>query len=46
MEKQIVQVRLPDKIVEKIDKIVERGEYTSRQDFIKDILRVVLKNEK
>ena len=34
-----VQVRLPKKILAKIDKFVDDGDYTSRQDFIKDKLR-------
>ena len=40
---EIVQLRLPPKMVKEIDRIVKGGEYSSRQDFIRYKLREVLK---
>lgn len=40
---EVIQVRLPPQMVKKINEIVEKGEYSSRQDFIRYKLRQVLK---
>ena len=39
---EVVQVRLPKGMTNKIDKIVKTGEYSSRQDYIKHIIRIEL----
>ena len=40
MVTQIIQARLPEKQVKIIDKLVERGLYSSRSDFIKYAIRM------
>jgi len=39
-----VNVRLPQKIVEKIDKLVENGNFMNRSAFIRYAIMVVLDN--
>lgn len=39
---EVVQVRLPEKIVKKIDDLVAQGFYSSRSDFIRTKIRRVL----
>lgn len=36
---ETVQIRFPKKELEKIDKYVEKGEYPSRSEFIRDAVR-------
>lgn len=46
MKTKRIQIRVPEEIVEKIDKELEKGPHSSRQDFIKDKLRDIFKEEK
>ncbi len=39
---RVVQIRLPKKTVEKIDKMIERENYLSRSDFIRTKLREII----
>ncbi len=42
---EVVQVRLPEKIVKKIDDLVAQGFYSSRSDFIRTKIRRVLEEQ-
>lgn len=39
MKMETVQIRLPDKQVDEIDKLVEEGEYASRSEAIRTMLK-------
>jgi Arc/MetJ-type ribon-helix-helix transcriptional regulator len=42
---EVVQVRLPEKIVEVIDEMVAQGFYSSRSDFIRTKIRKTLEEQ-
>ncbi|RLJ04516.1 MAG: CopG family transcriptional regulator [Candidatus Aenigmatarchaeota archaeon] len=42
---RVVQIRLPKKIVEKIDEIIEKEFYSSRSEFIRVKLREILEKD-
>ncbi|MBN2095021.1 MAG: ribbon-helix-helix protein, CopG family [Candidatus Aenigmarchaeota archaeon] len=42
---EVVQVRLPEKLVKKIDELVAQGFYSSRSDFIRTKIRRVLEEQ-
>ena len=39
---KVVQIRLPEKLIKKIDELVEQGYYESRSEFIRSKLREVI----
>jgi len=39
---EVVQVRLPKKLIDKIDEIVQKGYYQSRSEFIRSKLREII----
>lgn len=39
MTMAVTQVRLPEGIIEEVDKLVERGFYTNKSDVVRDALR-------
>ena len=39
MAMSVLQVRLPDGLIENIDKLVDKGDYSSRSDVVRDALR-------
>ena len=40
---KVIQVRIPKKIVDKIDELVSEGYYSSRSAYIRDKLRDIFK---
>ncbi|MGC9310207.1 MAG: ribbon-helix-helix domain-containing protein [Candidatus Aenigmatarchaeota archaeon] len=42
---EVVQVRLPEKVVKKIDDLVGQGFYSSRSDFIRTKIRRILEEQ-
>jgi len=42
---KVVQIRLPDKLIKKIDELVEQGYYESRSEFIRSKLREVIEDK-
>jgi len=40
----VVQIRLPKRLIQKIDELVEKGFYESRSDFIRSKLREIVEN--
>ena len=45
MANEITQVRLPKGIIEEIDKVLKKGHYTSKSDFIRSSIRKSLLQE-
>ncbi|OYT43359.1 MAG: CopG family transcriptional regulator [Candidatus Aenigmarchaeota archaeon ex4484_56] len=43
---EVVQIRLPKKLIKKIDELVECGYYNSRSDFIRSKLREIIDDNK
>jgi len=41
---KVVQIRLPEKLIKKIDELVEQGYYESRSEFIRSKLREVIED--
>jgi Arc/MetJ-type ribon-helix-helix transcriptional regulator len=41
---EVVQIRLPKKLIKKIDELVEEGYYGSRSEFIRSKLREIIEN--
>ncbi|MEK6845879.1 MAG: ribbon-helix-helix domain-containing protein [Nanoarchaeota archaeon] len=39
---EVAQVRLPDGLMSEVDKLVDRGLYTSKSDVIRDALRKLI----
>jgi len=42
---KVVQIRLPEKLIKKIDELVEQGYYESRSEFIRSKLREVIEDK-
>ena len=42
---KLVSLRFPDKLLEEIDGLVERGDYTSRTDALRDAARLLLRSQ-
>jgi len=42
---KVVQIRLPEKLVKKIDELVEQGYYESRSEFIRTKLREIIEGK-
>lgn len=41
---RVVQIRLPMKVLDRIDEQVSKGFYSSRSDFIRSVIRDTLKD--
>ncbi|OGD58991.1 hypothetical protein A3K78_10815 [Candidatus Bathyarchaeota archaeon RBG_13_52_12] len=42
---KLVSLRFPDKLLEEIDELVERGEYASRTEALRDAARLLLRSQ-
>lgn len=42
---KLVSLRFPDKLLEEIDRLVERGDYASRTDALRDAARLLLRSQ-
>jgi Arc/MetJ-type ribon-helix-helix transcriptional regulator len=42
MSMEVTQVRLPEGILKEVDKLIERGIYTSKSDVVRDALRKLI----
>ena len=42
---KLVSLRFPDKLLEEIDGLVERGDYASRTDALRDAARLLLRSQ-
>ena len=41
---KVIQIRLPEKLIKKIDELTQEGFYESRSDFIRSKLREIVEN--
>jgi Arc/MetJ-type ribon-helix-helix transcriptional regulator len=41
----LVSLRFPDRLLEEIDKLVERGEYASRTEALREAARLLLRSQ-
>ncbi|RLJ00636.1 MAG: hypothetical protein DRP06_01710 [Candidatus Aenigmatarchaeota archaeon] len=46
IDPNILQIRLPEILIEKIDELVEKGYYKSRSDYCREVIRLAVLKDK